>query len=174
MTCPWTALAAASGRPGPLTQRGEGGLTNIWCVTGTAAGSTRRTPVGFKLPGTGYLSVITRLDRYHWHDGRYFRRTTPPLNTPMNIYEVHLKPQRRKEDGSCYSYTGLPPCWRNMQEHGLYPCGADAPGRYPYDPSWGYQVTGFYAPHLPIRRSGGPVSGWTPSIRRASGLFSIG
>ena len=105
-------------------------------------------PVGFRscrAPDTS--SVITRLDRYRWHDGRYFRRTTPPLNTPMNIYEVHLGSWRRKEDGSCYSYTELAPMLAEYAKSMGYTHVELMPlAEYPYDPSWGYQVTGFYAP----------------------------
>lgn len=107
-------------------------------------------PVGFRTcraPDTS--SVISPLNGYTWHDGSYFARAArrQPLNSPMNIYEVHLGSWRRKRDGSYYSYSEIAPELAEYVKSMGYTHVELMPlGEYPYDPSWGYQTTGYYAP----------------------------
>ena len=104
---------------------------------------TRTTP----LPETS--SVVWTKEDYVWGDGKWMRGMgrKPPLEGPMNIYELHLGSWRRKEDGSLYTYEELaellPPYIRDM---GYTHVEFMPLSEYPYDPSWGYQVTGYYAP----------------------------
>lgn len=98
------------------------------------------------LPETS--SKICTLD-YCWGDSKFRKRLAAinPLKRPVNIYEVHLGSWKRHEDGSFYSYTELaqelvPYCTEMGYTHlELMPLT-----EYPYDPSWGYQVTGYFAP----------------------------
>ncbi len=122
-----------------------------FCVTrpdGTAV--YKSDPYAFAycpLPDTS--SRICRLDGYRWGDGAFRRRVAArqPLLHPMNIYEVHLGSWKRHEDGSFYTYTELAQelpayCAQMGYTHlELMPVT-----EYPYDPSWGYQVTGYFAP----------------------------
>ena len=107
-------------------------------------------PVGFRTcraPDTS--SVISTLDGYTWHDENYFARAArrQPLNSPMNIYEVHLGSWRRKGDGSYYSYSEIAPMLAEyVKSMGFTHVELMPLGEYPYDPSWGYQATGYYAP----------------------------
>ena len=107
-------------------------------------------PVGFRTcraPDTS--SVICDLSRYLWHDSQWFSRNARhrPLNSPINIYEVHLGSWRRKEDGSLYSYAELAPILAEYVKSMGYTHVELMPlAEYPFDPSWGYQVTGYYAP----------------------------
>lgn len=107
-------------------------------------------PVGFRTcraPDTS--SVVWALDGYQWHDGPWFARTAriSPLNAPMNIYEVQLGSWRRKEDGSLYSYKELAPILAEYVKSMGYTHVELMPlSEYPFEPSWGYQITGFYAP----------------------------
>lgn len=107
-------------------------------------------PVGFRAcrsPDTS--SVICDLSGFVWHDSGYFARQSRnwALDAPVNIYEVHLASWRRREDGSLYSYSELAPRIAGYAKNMGYTHVELMPlAEYPYDPSWGYQVTGFYAP----------------------------
>lgn len=107
-------------------------------------------PVGFRVcraPDTS--SVICDLSGFVWHDGGYLAAQGSRMvkDSPVNIYELHLASWRRREDGSLYSYTELAPMIAGYAKNMGYTHVELMPlAEYPYDPSWGYQVTGFYAP----------------------------
>lgn len=104
---------------------------------------TRTAP----LPDTS--SVICTGDNYAWGDGKWMRKATmsAPRQEPMHIYEMHLGSWRRKEDGSAYTYEELAqPLARYLLDMGYTHVEFMPLSEYPYDPSWGYQVTGYYAP----------------------------
>ncbi len=107
-------------------------------------------PVGFRtcrLPETS--SIISSLDDYTWGDDEWMAKanTGSPLKEPINIYEVHLGSWRQKEDGSLYSYTELAPILADyVKDLGYTHVELMPLSEYPFDPSWGYQVTGYYAP----------------------------
>ena len=107
-------------------------------------------PYGFRccaLPDTS--SRIYTLEDYEWRDAAYRRQQGKRklLDCAMNIYEMHFGSWRRKPDGSCYSYDELAeelvPYLKDM---GYTHVELMPLSEYPYDPSWGYQVTGYYAP----------------------------
>ena len=99
-------------------------------------------------------SVISTLREYMWWDGEYqdHRNNKNMFERPMAIYEVHLgswkKAYRGEDDADGFlnyrdlgdqladycSYMG----YTHVELMGI--C------EYPFDPSWGYQVTGYYAP----------------------------
>ncbi|MFR2094603.1 MAG: alpha-amylase family glycosyl hydrolase [Oscillospiraceae bacterium] len=99
------------------------------------------------LPDTS--SRICTLDGYTWGDADYRRKQGKRklLNCPMNIYEMHFGSWRRKPDGSLYTYDELAdelvPYLKDM---GYTHIELMPLSEYPYEPSWGYQVTGYYAP----------------------------
>ena len=122
-----------------------------YCVTGPGGRKVYKTdPYGTRckaLPDTS--SMIEAADDYPWHDGLYRSRRAKqkPLNRPLNIYEVHAGSWKRHPDGSVYSWDDLAaeliPYVKDMgyTHIELLPIM-----EYPYDPSWGYQVTCYYAP----------------------------
>ena len=99
------------------------------------------------LPDTA--SIIEVEDGFVWHDGLYRarRRKEKILNRPVNIYEVHAGSWKRHEDGSVLSFRELAqqlvPYVRDM---GYTHIELLPVMEYPYDPSWGYQITCYYAP----------------------------
>ncbi len=94
-------------------------------------------------------SKVFDLDGFEWTDGDYRRARgrRDVLRSPMNIYEMHLGSWRRHEDGNFLSYVE---CARQLipylQDMGYTHVELLPVSEYPYDPSWGYQVTGYYAP----------------------------
>ena len=122
-----------------------------FCVTGQNGRKVYKTdPYGTRckaLPDTS--SVLEPPDSFVWHDGAYRarRKKQNALNRPLNIYEVHAGSWKRHADGSAYSWDDLTaeliPYVKDMgyTHIELLPIM-----EYPYDPSWGYQVTCYYAP----------------------------
>jgi len=85
---------------------------------------------------------------YTWHDEKWIdsRTKTEPYDKPINIYEMHFGSWKRKDDGSNYSYTEmideLIPYVKSM---GYTHIELMPICEYPFDGSWGYQVTGYYS-----------------------------
>ena len=94
-------------------------------------------------------SVIWRQGQYKWGDSLWFAQNArrEALKSPINIYEMHLGSWKRKEDGSAYSYAEIAPdLVQYVKEMGYTHVELMPLAAYPYDPSWGYQVTNYYAP----------------------------
>ena len=94
-------------------------------------------------------SVIWLQDNYTWHDKAWFAKSgrRDPLKSPMNIYEFHMGSWKRKEDGSRYTYAEVAPMLAEyVKEMGFTHVEVMPLAAYPFDPSWGYQVTNYYAP----------------------------
>ena len=94
-------------------------------------------------------SVICE-DTYDWGDSEWIRKRgqTDSFRSPMNIYEVHLGSWER-EPGSEEFYTYREVADRlipYVQEMGYTHLELLPVMEHPLDASWGYQVTGFYAP----------------------------
>ena len=99
-------------------------------------------------------SIVYPLDDYEWHDGEYQSRrdNTKVLEKPMAIYEVHLGSWKKgwqgngDEDGFL-NYTQLADdLTQYMQYMGFTHVELMGICEHPFDLSWGYQVTGYYAP----------------------------
>ncbi|MGN8799819.1 1,4-alpha-glucan branching protein GlgB [Candidatus Merdisoma sp. HCP28S3_D10] len=99
-------------------------------------------------------SVITDLSGFAWSDEKWLeqRKNTDYKKEPLLIYEVHLgswkKPER--EDGDTrefYTYRELAPLLAAyVKEMGYTHVELMPIMEHPLDESWGYQVTGYYAP----------------------------
>ncbi len=96
-------------------------------------------------------SVVYDVNKYKWNDKKWIkdREKKSGLNKPINIYEVHLGSWMRiVEEGDRFlTYKELAEklipyvLEMNYTHIELMPVA-----EHPYDPSWGYQVTGYYAP----------------------------
>ncbi len=98
-------------------------------------------------PGTA--SKIYSLDSYEWGDSAWFdaKNKRSIYDCPVNIYEVHAGSWRRYEDGNMFEYDKLAEeLIPYVKEMGYTHIEMLPITEYPYDGSWGYQVTGYYAP----------------------------
>ena len=94
-------------------------------------------------------SVLYPLKRYKWKDRRWMtaRRKYDFRAAPMNIYEVHLGSWKRTEGNRFLSYTELAEqLIPYVKEMGYTHIEMLPVEEHPFDGSWGYQVTGYYAP----------------------------
>lgn len=93
-------------------------------------------------------SIIKDDGKYAWKDTAWMnkRAKTAPYEEPMLIYEMHMGSWKIHEDGSFYTYRELAeeflPYVRDM---GYTHIEMMPVTEYPYDGSWGYQVTGYFA-----------------------------
>jgi 1,4-alpha-glucan branching enzyme len=93
-------------------------------------------------------SVVTQ-SAYAWGDADWMRRRAQwnPQTSPVAVYEVHLGSWRRRPDGRALSYRELAPL---LAEHcrslGFTHVELLPVMEHPFGGSWGYQVTGYYAP----------------------------
>ena len=102
-------------------------------------------------PGTA--SRVADISGFKWSDGTWLekRRTREPKEEPMAIYEVHpgswkKHPHGPDEDGY-YNYRELAPALTEyVKEMGYTHVELMGIAEHPFDGSWGYQVTGYYAP----------------------------
>lgn len=101
-------------------------------------------------PGTA--SVTTDISGFQWSDDSWMekRGSADPLNAPMSIYEVHLGSWRRKnrpEKDGCYTYVEAAKELADyVTDMGYTHVELMGIAEHPYDGSWGYQVTGYFAP----------------------------
>ena len=109
-------------------------------------------PYGFAMQlRPGNCSVVAELDGHPWGDNEWMaaRAGSTPATRPISVYEVHLPSWRRREGRN-------PPFmnWREAAEElipyvlGLGHTHIELMGvaEHPLDESWGYQVTGYFAP----------------------------
>ena len=94
-------------------------------------------------------SVVSALDDYQWHDQQWVasRNAWNPQTSPVTVYEVHPGSWRKHPDGSFYTWQQLAEhLIPYVQEMGYTHIELMGVAEYPFDGSWGYQVTGYYAP----------------------------
>ena len=94
-------------------------------------------------------SVLYPLKRYKWKDRRWMtaRRKYDFRTAPMNIYEVHLGSWKRAEGDRFLTYTELAEqLIPYVKEMGYTHIEMLPVEEHPFDGSWGYQGTGYYAP----------------------------
>ncbi len=88
-------------------------------------------------------------DRFKWRDQQWLnqRASRNSLEAPFSIYEVHLGSWRKKHDHSPLSYIDLATeLVTYVKQMGFTHVELMPIMEHPYDPSWGYQVTSYFAP----------------------------
>lgn len=91
-------------------------------------------------------SITYDLQKYKWKDTKWIAQKQAAYEQPVNIYEVHLGSWKLKEDGSLYTYRELAvDLVKYAAEMGYTHIQLLPVMEHPYDGSWGYQITGYYA-----------------------------
>lgn len=92
-------------------------------------------------------SVVASITGYRWQDGAWRRKKRAPYHKPLNIYEIHFGTWKQKADGSFYTYREMADeLIPYVQEMGYTHIEIMPLTEHPYDLSWGYQATGYFAP----------------------------
>ena len=89
------------------------------------------------------------IDAYAWQDQAWMENRVEQQSPgrPMNIYEMHLGSWRRGDDNSFLNYRDLAhQIVEYVQEMGYTHIELLPITEHPFDGSWGYQVTGYFAP----------------------------
>ncbi len=148
----------------PMQRHGDSGIWELFipgCTPGTIYRYAIRShnqgyraeksdPFGFRFElRPANASIVYDLDQYTWGDQAWMeaREQHDPLKQAWAIYEVHLGSWQRDENGNWLNYREL--------AHRLVDYAAEMGythlelmpiTEYPADKSWGYQVTGYFAP----------------------------
>jgi len=102
----------------------------------------------FEIPPKN-AAIVWNTRKYEWTDAEWLahRRQRDPLSTPMSIYEVHLGSWRKRSATESFTYRELAePLIEYLKEMSFTHVEFLPVAEHAYYPSWGYQVTGFYAP----------------------------
>ena len=135
----WAGVApnAREGQAYKLSVLGADGVTRL-----------KADPIAFRAePPPKTASVLYR-SRHSWRDGDWLgrREAADPLATPMSVYEVHA--------GSWRQGLGWLDLAEQLTQHvvelGFTHVELMPVMQHPFGPSWGYQVSGYYAPHAPL------------------------
>ncbi len=99
-----------------------------------------------KRPNTA--SIVYNIDGYKWQDDSYQAKmsNTNIYESPLFIYELHMGTWKKKADGKFYSYVEMADeLIPYILEQGFTHIELLPIIEHPYDGSWGYQGTGYYA-----------------------------
>ncbi len=86
---------------------------------------------------------------HSWQDDQWMseRHVYNKLGAPMSIYEMHLASWKKNENGTPFTYRQLADVLPGyLHELGFTHVEFMPIMEHPYDPSWGYQITGYFAP----------------------------
>jgi len=119
--------------------KGTGGL--VWLKADPYANEAQLRP--------DTASIVTDISSYQWNDKEWLkgRKQLQKENQPMLIYEMHMGSWKKPKEKEFYNYHELAPMLAEyVKEMGYTHVELMPIMEYPYDASWGYQVTGYYAP----------------------------
>ncbi len=151
------------GRPHQMRQLGLSGVWEIF-IPGLGEGThykfevrNRQGKTGMKTDPYGFFfetppknaAIIWNTRKFKWTDKAWLKERAKrnPLREPASIYEVHLGSWRKKSVSESLSYRELAlPLIDYVKQMGFTHVEFMPVAEHAYYPSWGYQVTGFYAP----------------------------
>lgn len=95
-------------------------------------------------------SVVADLGKFRWRDKTWMknRKKAQKEDAPIMVYEMHLGSWKKPDDGrEFYNYREIAPLLiEYIQDLGYTHVELMPVMEHPFDASWGYQVTGYYAP----------------------------
>ena len=94
-------------------------------------------------------SKVYDITGFAWHDDAWqtAQKKADVINGPMNIYEMHAGSWKLKDEKVPYNYSELADeLIPYIREMGYTHVELLPVMEYPFDGSWGYQVTGYFAP----------------------------
>ena len=151
------------GRVNQMRTLGSSGVWEIF-IPGIGAGDHYKYEVryksgqiGLKTDPYGFFfetppknaSIVWNTRKFGWTDDSWMaaRPKRDVLRSPLSIYEVHLGSWRKKSMGESLSYRELAgPLIQYIKELGFTHVEFMPVAEHAFYPSWGYQVTGFFAP----------------------------
>ena len=156
------------GQANPMVKLGDGGIWQVfvpgamegqlykyYIVTAADKALYKADPYAFQgelRPGNA--SRIVNIDGFKWTDARYqgkkSRHHDEDLSKPMSIYEVHIGSWKKDyalgEDGFYDYRRAAHELGDYVKDMGYTHVELMGIAEHPFDGSWGYQVTGYYAP----------------------------
>jgi len=154
-----------NGWDGPADPLVRDGVHGVWSgfVEGVGSGTLykyevtgadgvvtpRADPMARMNEHSGGMGSIVFASEHEWGDGAWMgaRDEVDPVRGRLSTYEVHLGSWRRHPDGRRLTYRELAPLLADhVLELGFSHVELLPVAEHPYEPSWGYQVTGYYAP----------------------------
>lgn len=134
-----------------ITNIESGGLYKYFIVTHDGNSFYKADPFAFyaqRPPETA--SRVFDIDNFSWSDEKYLKERSKinKLSSPLNIYEVHLGSWKKRNNNQEYlTYDELSNDLLNyVKEMGYTHIEIMPIMEHPYDGSWGYQITGYFAP----------------------------
>jgi 1,4-alpha-glucan branching enzyme len=132
---------------------GEGELYKFELLDQGGRIHVKTDPYGTRFePPPGNAAIVCDPRKYQWNDDAWLERrraAAGQTDRPVSIYEVHLGSWRRvpEEGNRVLTYRELAPALADYcVEMGFTHIEVLPVAEHPFDGSWGYQVTGFYAP----------------------------
>ncbi|MEO7363007.1 MAG: 1,4-alpha-glucan branching protein GlgB [Gemmatimonadaceae bacterium] len=131
---------------------GANALYKFEIASPSGALRTKTDPMAFQMElSSGHASVVVPTGTYQWNDGDWLARRAEgdPVREPMLVYEVHLASWARvpEEKNRSLTYREIAP---RLAEHvtklGFTHIELLPILEHPFGGSWGYQVSGYYAP----------------------------
>ncbi|MHB8519680.1 MAG: 1,4-alpha-glucan branching protein GlgB [Limisphaerales bacterium] len=151
------------GRQHPMRLLGPSGVWELF-IPGVGEGALYKYELR-DLPGTirlmtdpyGFLfetppknaAIVWDNRKFSWTDEPWLKSRSERnfFRSPMSVYEAHLGSWRKKSSSESFTYRELAgPLVNYLKEHGFTHVEFLPVSEHAFYPSWGYQVTGFYAP----------------------------
>ena len=132
----------------PGTQAGQLYKYRIYAADGSV--TEHCDPYGFAMElRPACCSIVTNPDEYRFTDEKWMQSRTASPDAPLNIYEMHLGSWQRNSENAngWFTYEQLADRLIPYLLDGGYTHVEFLPlSEHPFDGSWGYQNTGFFAP----------------------------
>lgn len=131
---------------------GEGSIYKYEIKTAEGLPMLKSDPFGnYQQLRPDTASIITDLTHYDWTDKNWLekRKKENTYDKPMSIYELHLSSWRKggENKDQFLNYREIAPMLAGyVTEMGYTHIELMGISEHPFDGSWGYQVTGYYAP----------------------------